>query len=264
MAGHTRLAGVPGRSVRPTAHAENIIRRSSVGRPASTIRLGSRNDAVLFRRMAGEGRLRSRHGPLLGVGVGSARTKVLVGDVGRHSPTCDADLLFWSFLIVAVTKSGQYVAAAAVTVVAVLVLVYIVQRPGSGAGRLVERWAAGRELDREHALDATYAWTRGLIVRSVPLNGVWTALLSVIVGAIAGAAGLQLVPIRDPGRRHRNGRQWDRYPWPCGKERCGQPGSQSQATRARRPEPTSPLHSAELLFSMGQPSPALILVEYER
>ena len=101
--------------------------------------------------------------------------------------------ILWAFLIVAVEESSHYVQAAAVTVVTAPVLVYVAQRPGSGAGRLVERWAAGQEFDRARALDATYAWTRGVIVRSVALSAVWGALLSVIVGAIAGATGLRLV-----------------------------------------------------------------------
>jgi adenylate cyclase len=101
--------------------------------------------------------------------------------------------LFLSFLIVAVEESSHYVEAAAVTVVAVPVLAYVCVLPGSGAFRLVERWAAGQQVDRARALDATYALTRGLVVRAVALNAVWAALLSVIVGAIAGATGWRLV-----------------------------------------------------------------------
>ena len=65
-----------------------------------------------------------------------------------------------SFLIVAFEKSDHYVEAAAVTVVAVLVLVYVIVLPGLGRIRLVEQWAAGHEVDRARALDATYTWTR--------------------------------------------------------------------------------------------------------
>lgn len=101
--------------------------------------------------------------------------------------------VFWSFLIVAVEQSSDYLEAAAVTVVAVPVLSYVVVRPGSGAGRLIERWAAGHEVDRVSALDAAYAWTRGTVARGVALSAVWVGLLSVIVGAIAGATGWRLV-----------------------------------------------------------------------
>jgi adenylate cyclase len=47
--------------------------------------------------------------------------------------------LFWAFLIVAVEKSGDYVDAAAVAVVAVPVLAYVIQLPGLGRVRVVER-----------------------------------------------------------------------------------------------------------------------------
>jgi adenylate cyclase len=101
--------------------------------------------------------------------------------------------LFWSFLIVAVEKSGHYVEAVAVTVVAVLVLAYVIMLPGLGPRRLIERWAAGHEVDRARALDATYATTRGTVVRAVAFNAVWVGLVSVVVGAIAETTGLRLV-----------------------------------------------------------------------
>jgi adenylate cyclase len=100
--------------------------------------------------------------------------------------------IIWSSLIVAVEQSSDYLQAAAVTVVAVPVLAYVVIRPGMGAGRLVEQWAAGHEVDRARVLDATYAWTRGLVVQGVALAAVWIALLSAIVGAIAGATAWRL------------------------------------------------------------------------
>ena len=99
----------------------------------------------------------------------------------------------WSCLIVAVEQSSDYPAAAAVTAVAVPALAYVVVWPGSGAGRLVEQWAAGHEVDRATVLHATYAWTRGLIVRGLASAAVWAGLLSVIVAAIAGATEWRLV-----------------------------------------------------------------------
>jgi adenylate cyclase len=101
-------------------------------------------------------------------------------------------VVVWSFLIVAVEQSSCFPAAAAVTVVAVLALSYVVIRPGSGAGRLIEQWAAGHEVDRARALNASYAWTRGLVVRGVALTAVSVGLLSVVVGAIARATGWRL------------------------------------------------------------------------
>ena len=101
--------------------------------------------------------------------------------------------LLLSFVVVAFEESGRYVEAAAVTVVAVLVLVYVMVLPGLGRLRLVEQWAAGDEVDRARALDATYTWARGTVVRAVGVNAVWAALLLVVVGAIAGASGSRLV-----------------------------------------------------------------------
>ena len=101
--------------------------------------------------------------------------------------------IIWSVLVVAVEQSSDYLEAAAVAVVAVPVLAYVVIRPGIGAGRLVERWAAGHEVDRARAMDATYTWARGAVVQGVAVNAVGAGLLSVIVGAIAGATGWRLV-----------------------------------------------------------------------
>jgi adenylate cyclase len=96
--------------------------------------------------------------------------------------------LSWSFLIVAIEESSDYVEAAAATVVGLPVLAYVNTLPGLGRIRLVERWAAGHEVDRARALDATYAVTRGAVVRVVGCTGVWGGLLSVVVGAIAAAS----------------------------------------------------------------------------
>jgi adenylate cyclase len=101
--------------------------------------------------------------------------------------------LVGSFLVVAFEKSGRYVAAAAVTAVAVLVLQYGLVRPGLSRIRPVEQWAAGHEVDRAKALEATYTWARRMVARTVVGNGVWVALLWVVVAAIAGATGSRLV-----------------------------------------------------------------------
>jgi class 3 adenylate cyclase len=98
-----------------------------------------------------------------------------------------------SFLVVAFEKSGQYVDAGAVTVVAVPVLVYVMVLPGIGRIRLAEQWAAGHEVDRASALDATYVWARGAVTRAVGGNAVGAALLLIVVGVIAGASGPRLV-----------------------------------------------------------------------
>ena len=98
-----------------------------------------------------------------------------------------------SVLIVAFEQSKEYVEAVAVAVVAVPVLAYVNMLPGLGWGRLVERWAAGHEVDSATALEATYAWARGAVARILWCNGICVALLAVVVGAIAGATGSRLV-----------------------------------------------------------------------
>jgi adenylate cyclase len=101
--------------------------------------------------------------------------------------------IFWLCLIVAVEESKEYVEAVAVAVVAVPLLGYANMLPGLGWSRLVDRWAAGGEVDPASALDATYAWARGAGARILGCNGICGALVSVVVGAIAGANGSRLV-----------------------------------------------------------------------
>ena len=62
--------------------------------------------------------------------------------------------LVLSFLVVACEDSDRYVEAALVTVAASPLMVYLYFLPGLGPLRLVEQWAAGRDVDRRAALDA--------------------------------------------------------------------------------------------------------------
>src|SRR5947209_1028907 len=101
--------------------------------------------------------------------------------------------LVLSLLIVALEKSDRYVEAAVATIGTVLVMVYVSNLPGLGGSRLVERWAAGREVDRARALDATYTWSRTVGARALGANAVFIAVLFLLVGAIAGATGSRLV-----------------------------------------------------------------------
>jgi adenylate cyclase len=98
-----------------------------------------------------------------------------------------------SAVVVVAEKSDRYAESAAVTVIAVLVLVYVIILPGRGPGGVVDQWAAGREVDRKDALDATYAWGRGLFARAIWGNAVGVGLLLVVVAAVAGASGSRLV-----------------------------------------------------------------------
>jgi class 3 adenylate cyclase len=98
-----------------------------------------------------------------------------------------------SFVVVASEKSGRYIEAAAVTIIAVSVVVFAVCLPGVSRIRLVEQWAAGQAVDRASALEATYTWARAGAARTVLGNAVGAALLLVVVGMNAGASGSQLV-----------------------------------------------------------------------
>ena len=98
-----------------------------------------------------------------------------------------------AFAIVAVEHSGRYWAAACAAGVAVLVIAYTFVLPSHGVWRYAEQWAVGGELDRARALEATYAWSRSAIARSLAIVGLCGAVLSISVGLIAGATGLRLV-----------------------------------------------------------------------
>ena len=101
--------------------------------------------------------------------------------------------LVWSFSVVAFEKSGRYVEATVVTVIAAVVLSFVVVLPGSRRFRLVQGWAAGREVDRARALQDTYTWTRAAGVRLTGFRTVGVAVLLMVVGVIAGASGTRLV-----------------------------------------------------------------------
>ncbi len=101
--------------------------------------------------------------------------------------------LVWSLVVVAFQKSDCYVEATAITVAATLLMQYLVILPGLGGLRLAEQWAAGQEVDPARALDSTYAYARGAVVRAVGVCTVWAALLFVGVGALAGASESRLV-----------------------------------------------------------------------
>jgi len=100
---------------------------------------------------------------------------------------------FASFVVVAIERSDHYVEAAAVTVVAVVVLLYVQILPGIGTLRMAEQWATGVNVDRATALAATYDWARQAVARIVATNALITALQLVVVGAIAGARSLTLL-----------------------------------------------------------------------
>jgi adenylate cyclase len=98
-----------------------------------------------------------------------------------------------AFLVVAYEESDRYVEAVPVAVGVVLLIAFVAILPSGGTHRPVEQWAAGGEVDRATALEATYTWARGTVVRTAGVTVVGVALLFSVVSAVAGATGSKLV-----------------------------------------------------------------------
>jgi len=101
--------------------------------------------------------------------------------------------VLWSLSIVRFEGSDRYVEAAAVTAAVVLGYLFTVEIPGGKDVRIIERWAAGEDVDRETALRATYDYGRKLIVRGMSVTFLWVAAQFVAVGMITGASGSRLI-----------------------------------------------------------------------
>jgi adenylate cyclase len=80
-----------------------------------------------------------------------------------------------SFVAVALEHSTRYFEVVLVTAAAVAVQAYLVILPGAGRMRLIDRWAAGCDVDRQTALAATYTRARGATVRQLLGTPVWGA-----------------------------------------------------------------------------------------
>jgi adenylate cyclase len=96
-------------------------------------------------------------------------------------------------LIVALEGSDRYLQAVLVVVLAMLVRVVLLVLPGSKTLRPMEQWAAGRDIDPLSVLRLTYSYARNTVIRVPVTDVVWTALLGVIVGVLAGASPWRLV-----------------------------------------------------------------------
>lgn len=101
--------------------------------------------------------------------------------------------LAWTLCIVAFEGSDRYLEAAAVTVVAALVHLYVLVHPRAQEARLLAQWAAGKDIDRQTALHATYSYGRKVLVTAVIATVFWAAALFAGVGMIAGAGGSTLM-----------------------------------------------------------------------
>ena len=102
-----------------------------------------------------------------------------------------------SLIVVAFEESRHYVEVAAVTLFAVLVLLYAIVLPGLNRIRPVEQWAAGHEVDPATALEATYTWGRDQVARAV--------------GGHAASAASRSSSRRSPGRPGRGSSSTDSW-----------------------------------------------------
>lgn len=103
-----------------------------------------------------------------------------------------AVFLLSAFAIVAFEESNRYVEAVVIVIIAVPVMTFVNILPGVGGIRVVERWAASREVDRLSALTATYSWTRHTVPRTVVATGISMAATAIAVGIVAGAGASRL------------------------------------------------------------------------
>ncbi len=99
-------------------------------------------------------------------------------------------LLTWP--IVAFEKSHRYLAAAMLTVAGAVVVEAVTAIVIRREMRLIERWAAGKDVGRATVLEGTYVCTRRISSLSVWRDAICLAMLAVAVGAIAGATGWRL------------------------------------------------------------------------
>ena len=98
-----------------------------------------------------------------------------------------------AFVVVGFEGSDRFVLTAAAAAAIELVSVYVLVQPGSRSWRPIERWAAGDPIDRYEALEATYTFARGALVRGVAFFAVMGGIMCVVVGAIAGSSVSGLV-----------------------------------------------------------------------
>jgi adenylate cyclase len=102
--------------------------------------------------------------------------------------------LLVSFIVLNFENSGHYVHAVVAAVIAALVICYYAfLLAGRGRFGLIEQWAAGYEVGRAEALEATYTYARGAFARTLAGNTVVAAALLLVVDADAGATASRLV-----------------------------------------------------------------------
>ena len=89
--------------------------------------------------------------------------------------------------------SLRYLAAAVLTVAAIVVAEAQSAVTIRREMRLIEQWAAGQNVDRATTLEGAYLCSRLVSSQLVWRDAICLAVLAVAVGAIAGASGWRLV-----------------------------------------------------------------------
>lgn len=98
-----------------------------------------------------------------------------------------------AWVVMIFERSDHYLLAATVTVVGTFVGSYVTVLPSTGDIRLVEKWAAGRQVDPAKALETTYTWSRPTVSVWLVRNVICVLPFSVLLAAVAGASGWRLV-----------------------------------------------------------------------
>ncbi len=95
--------------------------------------------------------------------------------------------------IVAFENSDRYLEAAAVTGVASVVVQLLNLLTVRREMRLIEQWAAGRDVDPAAVLRGTYLYSRRISAQLPWRDAMLMGILAAVVGAIAGATGWRVV-----------------------------------------------------------------------
>lgn len=92
-----------------------------------------------------------------------------------------------ALIMVALEGSTRFLASAVAAAAIAAVFVFMFAMPESRDWRIVQRWAAGGEIDPRDALESTYTFGRHTLVRGVAFIGVGGGVMGVSVGMIIGA-----------------------------------------------------------------------------
>ena len=99
----------------------------------------------------------------------------------------------YSMVVVAFERSDRFLAALVVTALVMALRVVLIVLPGSRELQLMEKWAAGHDVDRAAAVEGTFTYARKVSLRVLVADTITGALLGVLVGVVAGASHGRLI-----------------------------------------------------------------------